>query len=152
MDNISIRLIDADRQAYAIGIIADLPTDGSREVTIHGYKADRSQKQNSLCHLWYREIGKWLHFTHDEVENYCKYRFGLSILSECEEFNKDLWRDMLQPLTHEQRVEPMHNIEVTRLFNVEQFSRYLDEVERHYQQQGVRLTQPEDLIAEALGR
>lgn len=150
--NTTFRIIDAERAANAIELIAGLPADGSMEVEVREYKADRSLAQNKLAFLWYREIGKQTHHTANEARNYCKWTFGLPILALCEEFNDDLWRDVFKRLNYEDRLSAMELMQVTRMFTVKQFTEYLESIERHYQSYEIMLPHPEYLWIEALAK
>lgn len=62
---------------------------------------------------------------------------------------------LVRPLPYEHKIKLMmvpFDFGVTPLMTVKQQTRYLDAVQRHFSEQGVVLTDPEDLIHEELGR
>jgi hypothetical protein len=60
----------------------------------------------------------------------------------CESYDR-----ILKPLGYDEKLEAIRvfDLPVTRLLNTKQMSEYMDQVQRHWLQQGVRLTDPEML-------
>ena len=106
---------------------------------------DRSIEQNRLSWLWYGEIAEQLDgWTVREARRYCKHRFGVPILLvEDAEFART-W-EVIGPLPYQKRLVLMETFPVTSRMTTRQFSQYLDEVLKHFTEQGVELTQPEDM-------
>lgn len=108
----------------------------------------RSPLQNRLNRLWAGEIAEQLE---DETAEYyrglMKLQFGVPLLrAENEAFNEAYTRH-IEPLPYETRLalmqEPL-DWPVTRLMRTDQQKRYLDNVYRHFAEQGVILTIPID--------
>lgn len=110
---------------------------------------DRSSEQNRLSHKWYKEIADQTGEVVEDVRARCKLRFGLPILMESSEAFRDLCRRRIKPLSHAERIEVIRefDIPVTRLMNVSQMSRYMDEVFQHHTEFGIVLTVPDDAFA-----
>ena len=134
--------------------IMDLPINESMVVIIKKYKKDRSSAQRRLQHVWYQYISDALdkQETKEGIEMYCKYTFGIPILSRDSSEFEIAWHHMSQMLTYEQTINAMAFLEVTRLFKVKQNAEYLTDMQKHYQLQGIHLPTSEDLYQEAMGR
>ena len=110
---------------------------------------DRSAEQNRLSHKWYAEIAEQCGEDVEDVRARCKLKFGLPILMQSSEGFRDLCKRRIKPLSHHERVELIRDfdIPITRLMNVEQMSRYMDEVFRSHAEFGIALTIPPDKYA-----
>lgn len=110
---------------------------------------DRSKEQNGLAFKWYGEISAQTGEAIEDVRARCKLRFGLPILMEASEGFRDLCRRRIKPLTHAERIEVIRqfDIPVTRLMNVGQMSRFMDEMFQYHAEFGLVLTVPEDQFA-----
>jgi hypothetical protein len=103
----------------------------------------RSGSQNNLQHKWYGEIAEQMgDQTKLEVENYCKLTFGVPILCDASDKYALMWETLSTNRSYEALLAAMPIIEVSRLFNVDQESKYLDAIHRHFSTQGFLLTQP----------
>ena len=100
----------------------------------------RSLDQNALSHAWYAELADQGDMTFDEYKCYCKLTFGIPILAEGDEAGFDLML-ALSNLDYEQQLNLMRTVKVTSLLNRKQMTKYLDQVEVHFSQQGMRLTE-----------
>jgi hypothetical protein len=106
----------------------------------------RSVSQNKLQRLWLLEIAEQLgDQTPEEVRGYCKLTLGVPILrAENDEF-REKYDAVLKALSYQSKVaimmEPL-NLPVTRVMTVDQKSRYLDGIHRHFSEQGLALTDP----------
>ena len=108
----------------------------------------RSVEQNKLQRLWMNEIAEQSDAFDgaEEVRAYCKLRLGVPILRAeddafCAQYDKHI-----RPKNYGDKLEIMAvplDWPVTRLMSVDQKTRYLDAVNRHFAEQGVVLTQPE---------
>ena len=140
------RFIDTEqaRQMLILFIQAQkLPFTASIEAGKH-----RTTAQNRLQRKWMTEIAEQM--TGEKAEywrGYCKLRFGVPLLrAENDEFRAK-YDAIVKPLTYEQKIsimsEPL-DMPVTRLMTTKQKTAYLDEIFRHFSEQGVILTIPED--------
>lgn len=108
----------------------------------------RTTAQNRLQRKWMTEIAEQM--TGEKTEywrGYCKLRFGVPLLrAENDEF-REKYDAVVKPLSYEQKIaimsEPL-DMPVTRLMSTKQKTAYLDEIFRHFSEQGVILTIPED--------
>lgn len=160
MTSIVIRT-EADRN-HALYEIEEGSIEPIREVIIQEYHPGkkRSDAQNRLAFLWYREAAVQLKDeTAEDKRGYCKLHFGVGILkagssSVCRHF-ADQYDAIIKPLTYEQKravmIEPF-NLPVTSLMGVEQFREYLEQVDHFFSSQSVKLSRPEDLYYEAMKR
>ena len=110
----------------------------------------RSIEQNRLVHLWMAEIAEQLPGTFDSAEHvrgYCKLHFGVAILKHADETFREHYDRSLRPLPYETKLACMMEpiaLPVTSRMNVKQLSAYLDAVHRHFSEQGVVLTIPQE--------
>lgn len=108
----------------------------------------RTTHQNRLQRQWMVEIAAQLgDRTPEEVRGYCKLHFGIPILRENDAFRKD-YDNLVRPLPYEAKLKLMmepFDFGVTRIMTTRQKTVYLDSVHRHFSEQGVVLTNPEDL-------
>jgi hypothetical protein len=105
----------------------------------------RSTEQNALQHAWMAECSEALGYTTTELRAYCKLHFGVPILrAESKPFRTE-YDAIIKPLPYEHKLRLMGPMEfpVTRRMTVDQKTRYLDSVYRHFVELGVMLTIPE---------
>lgn len=110
----------------------------------------RSTEQNNLQRLWVGEIAHQLPGTYESAEHargYCKLHIGVPILrNENEAFRLEYDR-LIKPLPYEVKLKLMmepFDFGITRLMDTKQKTRYLDDMHRHFSEQGVILTDPRD--------
>lgn len=141
--------------ATVISFLSNIPPEEVYDVTIEPHKRDRSLAQNNLSFMWYGQAADQLKDeTAEEKRAYCKLHFGIPILREDANY-KAKYDLILKPRTYAEKIAMMmypFDLPVTSLMNVKQFTRYLEDVERHFAQQGVLLTAPDDLIRDAMGK
>jgi hypothetical protein len=110
---------------------------------------DRSAEQNRLSHKWYKEISEQTGEAVEDVRARCKLEIGVPILrAEVEPFRKTYDR-LIRPLDYADKMDLIRDTDmpVTRLMNVDQMSRYMDEVFRRHAEFGIALTVPPDKFA-----
>lgn len=108
----------------------------------------RSTLQNRLAQRWFSDIVRQLgDQTHDEVRAYCKLHFGVPILRAENEAFKASYDRILKPLDYAEKLEAIRvfDFPITRLMSTKQMTQFMDAMQRHWSQQGVRLTNPEDM-------
>jgi len=112
--------------------------------------AKRSTRQNRLNRLWMKEIaGQVEDTTAEEVRGFCKLAFGVPILRAENEAFRESYDRVFGKLAYEERLTAMQeplDLPVTRLMNVGQERRYLDEVQRFWLQRGIALTDPDPMM------
>jgi len=119
-----------------------------------GDNASRSQKQNGLAFLWYKERGKYRGETIEQERAFCKLHYGVPILrAESETFRRS-YDAILKPLAYEDKLQAVEDFDlpVTRLMTTKQFAYYLDTVDMESAKLGLVLPKPDDLYHAALGR
>lgn len=108
--------------------------------------APRSAQQNRLAQRWYADIARQLgDQTHEEVRALCKLTIAVPILrAENEAFCASYDR-VFKNLPYEEKLEAVRafDLPVTRLMTAKQMTGFMDEMQRHWSQQGFRLTDPE---------
>lgn len=110
----------------------------------------RTTNQNRLNRKWMTEIAEQMAGTFESAEHvrgYCKLHFGIPILrAENEAFCLE-YDGVIRPLPYEQKLRLMRvpfDFGVTRIMTTKQETAYLDAVFRHFSEQGVALTVPEE--------
>lgn len=105
--------------------------------------ARRSIDQNALSHAWYAEIARQLEDrTPQDVRAWCKLHIGVPLLRAENEQFKALYDKIIKPLDYADKLAAMtepFDLPVTRIFRKDTMTAYLDAVERHFSEQGVRL-------------
>jgi len=108
----------------------------------------RSTAQNRLAQRWFTDIATQLgDQTHEDVRAECKLRFGVPILRAENEAFRLSYDRVIKALPYEEKLAAIKafDLPVTRLMNVKQMTAFMDEMQRHWTAQGVRLTDPEAL-------
>ena len=108
----------------------------------------RSIEQNRLQRKWVAEIAEQMPGESAEYwRGYCKLRFGVPIMRRDSEAFRERYDAIIRPLPYEHKIaammEPL-DLPVTRIMKTKQKTEYLDEVFRHFTEQGVILTIPDD--------
>ena len=106
------------------------------------YKKDRSLAQNRLSFKWYSELGKHSGNGSKHERNYCKFTYGCEILARDDEQFAAFFENLINSYDYEACVDAMDFIQVTSLFNVKQFTEYLECIERYAGENGWILTHP----------
>lgn len=109
----------------------------------------RTTDQNRLQRLWMVEIASQLgDRTPEEVRGECKLTFGVPILRAENEAFRARYDEVVKPLPYHSKLKLMMepiSLPVTSIMTTRQKTAYLDAIHRHYSEQGVVLTNPEDL-------
>lgn len=107
----------------------------------------RTSEQNRLQRLWINEIAEQRDEHKAEYwRGYCKLRFGVPIMRAANEIFMEKYDRLIKPRPYEEKIELMMepmDFPVTRLMNTKQKTEYLDEIGKHFAEQGVVLTQPQ---------
>lgn len=110
--------------------------------------APRPTAQNRLAQRWFTDIATQLgDQTHEDVRAECKLRFGVPILRAENEAFRISYDRVIKALQYEDKLAAIKafDLPVTRLMTVKQMTAFMDEMQRHWSAQGVRLTDPEAL-------
>ena len=120
------------------------------KVTVSEYDK-RSLDQNSLIHRWYDDISKHLgDVTPQEVKAECNLVYGFPILLQEDPQFIEFYHMCLEDKTYEQKIKALLRevIPVTSRMGKKQLSRYIDNMQRVYLTEGVKLTTSEDMMYE----
>lgn len=109
----------------------------------------KTNKQNKLQRQWVMEIAAQLgDRTQEQVRGECKLRFGVPILREENDAFRAVYDRLIKPHTYEEKLQFMmepFDFGVTRIMTTRQKTEYLNRVHQHFSEQGVILSNPEDL-------
>lgn len=110
---------------------------------------DRSSEQNNLSHKWYAEVSEQTGEEREDVRARCKLEIGVPILRDGSEAFRKTYDRLIRPLAYADKLDLIRDadIPITRLMNVEQMTRYMDEVFRRHAKAGIVLTIPPDRYA-----
>lgn len=110
---------------------------------------DRSTEQNSLSQKWYSEIADQTGEDREEVRARCKLEIGVPIMREASEKFRDTYDRNIRPLAYLEKIAVIRDMDVpvTRLMNVDQMSRFMDQVFQRHAEFGIALTIPPDRYA-----
>lgn len=114
---------------------------------------DRSLDQNNLQWLWATEAAYQRgDLTPAEIQKEWKLRYGVPILREDNAIFREVYDEFVRPHPYERKLDAMEWMEVTSAMTVRQMVRYLDTVQRENLQQGIRLTDPDPMLAKYQAR
>lgn len=107
----------------------------------------RSDEQNKLQRKWLLEAQEQGDQTAEEYRAMCKLHFGVPILrAENEEF-REVYDRLIRPRDYAEKLELMRvpmDLPVTRIMTTKQKTDYLDAIYRHFTEEGMELTKPQD--------
>lgn len=111
----------------------------------------RKDSQNALNWKWCTAIAEQMHDSKDDVHARNKHDFGVPILCRDEpEFN-EMWTKLSEQLSYEEQVQAIRYIDVTSIMSVKQMTEYLNDLELHYERNGILLPKLDDDYFEAQG-
>ncbi len=131
--------ITASGAAKAAHWLNQAPKDGSWVIIFSKAQKDRSAAQNALNWSWVTDYAQHTGSTKEEAHNSLKLRFGCPILIRDSAVFATFYKNVLQPLPHDEQEDAMQFIEVTRLFTVAQMTEYLEELEQYFRVNEVKL-------------
>ena len=99
----------------------------------------RSMDANNKYFAWCAQVDRELGWEPGEAHRYCKWHYGLAILTEHHPEYRDRLMALLRPLPNEERLAAMDLITCTSLFSVAEFTTYMDAMQRHFAAEGVVL-------------
>jgi hypothetical protein len=106
----------------------------------------RTNEQNHLQRLWLKEAAEQLgDRTAEELRGECKLTFGVPILRHENEAFREKYDAMVKPLPYPMKLALMmepFDMAVTRIMTTDQKTRFLEQMQRHFLEQGVALTEP----------
>lgn len=109
----------------------------------------RTSKQNRLFHLWIGEIQmQHQDESHEWWRGYCKLEIGVPLLRNEDEAFRQAYDTTIKPLPYETKIRCMMEpiaFPVTSRMTTKQMTAFLDAMHRHFAEQGIELSIPEDL-------
>lgn len=137
------------RQPEHVEALAILLRGRKLPLTVSWAQGDiRTYAQNRLAQRWFTDISTQLgDQTREDVRAECKLKIGVPILrAENEAFLISYDRTM-KHLPYEDKLAAIKafDLPVTRLMTTKQMTAFMEEMQRHWTRQGIRLTDPEAL-------
>ena len=136
--------------------LAQLDWDsGDSEVIIRKHKPlTRTKAQNKLSYLWYAAIGVQTSNDSEYERARNKLEHGIPILRRDDDEAREVYDESLKGLSYEKKIKLIRKfqIPVTSLFNVKQFTEYLDIVDRECSTNNIQLPYPSDVYERAMGK
>lgn len=131
-----IDFLKARRRPYTVDIVAG---------------KHRTNEQNHLQRMWLNEAAEQLgDRTAEELRGMCKLQFGVPILRAENTRFREMYDLHVKPLPYERKLalmmEPL-DLPVTRLMTTNQKTRYLEDMSKHFLEQGIVLTEPKRKVA-----
>jgi len=119
------------------GYVKQRIADGSK-TTVEFVSTERTTDQNALLHAILRDVFKQKgDESFQEIKRYVKLHFAVPMLrSRDEEFRAIYDTAIKNNLSYEQKLEAMDFLSVTSRLNKDEMSGLIDEVQRHYAEQG----------------
>lgn len=135
---------EADRQKL-VTLIGGMDLAKPWVLSIDRPRKKRTLAQNRLQRTWLAEIAEQTGKFTEVVRGECKLTIGVPILRLENEAFREQYDRVVRPLPYETKLALMmepFDFPVTRLMTTAQHAKYLDEVQRHFAEQGVVLTEP----------
>lgn len=109
----------------------------------------RTNDQNRLQRQWMNDIASQLpEHSAEEWRGICKLHFGVPILRAENEAFCAVYDEVIRPLPYEAKVKTMMvpiDLPVTSKMTTKQKTAYLDQIQKHFTELGVVLTDPDAL-------
>lgn len=130
--------------------LARLLSPLKKPITVSWTKgAPRSAASNRLAQRWFTDIAMQLgDQTHEEVRALCKLTIGVPILRAENEAFRLAYDRVMGELPYADKLAAIQALDlpVTRLMTLPQMTEFMDQMTRTWSAQGVRLTDPRDLM------
>lgn len=117
------------------------------DVLIKKASKSRSLAQNRTQWQWFRDAEAQGDQKSWEYRAYCKLHFGVPILRRDSPEYREKYDRIIRPMPYEQKLELMvepFDFPVTSAMNIAQHGAFLDEVKRHLEGLGFKLTDPQE--------
>ena len=99
----------------------------------------RSLPQNALAAIWYDQIAKAIGWTAIDVKRYCKLHFGVAIRKRDPCFADFYNKSIKNTYNYEEKLKAMDFVPITRDFNRDEFTEYLNMIQAEYAEQDIVL-------------
>lgn len=117
-------------------------------VTVAIGEESRTSQQNRLLHRWFADIERQTEGqTAVEIKAQCNLTYGRPILARDDLEWSACFGYLFDALPYDAKLRAIRLLDVpfTRRMGVKQLTEYMDQMQRDYTEQGVRLTDPEAL-------
>ena len=115
----------------------------------------RTSRQNRLFHQYLIDITRQMQTeSHEWWRGYSKLHIGVPILRREDETFREEYDKTVRPLPYETKIRCMMEpiaLPVTSRFTTVLMKEFLDEMHRHFSEQGIFLTDPDELRFAGLG-
>lgn len=114
----------------------------------------RTRAQNALIHKWFGEIALALEDDPDQIKAECNLEFGRPIMDRDDEEWASAFGYFFGGLNKPAKLKAIRvfDIPFTRRMKVKQLSEYMNQMQQHYAEVGITLTDPEMLGREEMRR
>ena len=136
-----------DVQRNAAHLAIDRAPEGAA-VVITDAEETRTGQQNRLVHRWFADIARALGDQSEaDVKVDCNLQYGRPILARDDEEWSAAFGYIFDALSLPAKRKAMRVLDIpfTRRMSVKQLTEYMDQMQRDYLQQGVHLTDPDQL-------
>jgi len=137
------------REPLHVEALADILRGRKMPLTVSWAQgASRSSAQNRLAQQWFTDISRQLgDQTHEDVRAECKLTIGVPILRAENEAFRASYDSTMKHLPYDAKLAAIKafDLPVTRIMTVKQMTAFMEEMQRHWTGQGIRLTDPEAL-------
>lgn len=137
---ITVTLINGKSSFVANGDWTPAPFQADYELIDPARK--RTIPQNSTIHKWYADIASQTDGSFIGVRAECKLVFGVPILRRDSEAFREQYDKDFRPLPHETKLRLFRTLDpaITSKMNVKQLTEYMKEMQKHFAEVGVMLT------------
>lgn len=120
-----------------------------KRIVVEFISEKRSLDQNSMIYALYKQVaGQKQDESIQDITRHCKLHYGIGILKVSDpKFCAMYDKAFKNVLSYEEKLQAMDYLPVTRLFNVEQGTEYIDTIIREYSKQGLCLLHPSEVAA-----
>ena len=105
----------------------------------------RSNAQNMTIHKWFAEVATALQDAPDNIKAECNLTFGVPIMVRDDAEWASAFSYIFEALSRPAKLKAIRVLDIpfTRRMSVGQLSEYMEAMQRHYAEIGVRLTDPD---------
>ena len=145
-------------QKTAANFVFEMPLEPLHEVIIRPHKKDRTAAQNALMWLWFTTIAGEQGETKDDIHNRYKGQILVHIYERDDVEYATMIRTVRDLYRSGTKVEAkllydaIVKLTSTTRATVEQFTEYLNDIEKDAISKGIKLEHPEDRYNLAMGR
>ena len=155
-----IHLTSETKNQVIEGINTAIDSGKAYQIEIKPFDSSRKARQRALANIWYKEADNHFGEVAGYSEAYCKYRWGLVLLSQDDPDQIMMISRMLEGRCWQEKVEIIRCMPywfpVMRAkggLDAEKQALYLKSIQRHYAEHSLILTTPreKDLVEQYIG-